>query len=117
MRGAQLAGWATGAGPYRLRIDGGEPLSIPPPTPTPAHEWPLQFSLPSHCCDGAVHHFALEKGPADGEWHTLDESLDLVPHQLTPWPALLAHSRPPFPDQLAPLAREGFLYVQTAVST
>ena len=106
VRGVQLAGWATGAGPYRLRIDGGEPLSIPPPTPTPAHEWPLQFSLPSHCCDGAVHHFALEQGQIDGEWHTLDESLDLVPHQLTPWPALLAHSRPPFPDQLAPLARE-----------
>jgi GT2 family glycosyltransferase len=102
VRGPYLAGWAIGAGPYRLRIDGGEPIPIQPPSPLPAHEWPLQLELPRQHCDGAIHHFQLEN--ANGE--PLDQSLDLVPQQLTPWPALLQHSRPPFPDHLAPLARE-----------
>ena len=113
VRGAYLAGWATGAGPYRLCIDGGDPWPLTPPTPPPAHEWPLQFTLPAQCCDGAVHHFDLQQQQADGQWRSLDETLDVVPHQLTPWPALLAHARPPFPDQLSPLARERQCSLQT----
>ena len=106
VRGPYLAGWAIGAGPYRLRIDAGEPLVIEPPNPLPQHEWPLQLRLPSSCCDGGIHHFSLEQADATGVWQQLDESLDLVPAQLTPWPALLAHARPPFPDHLSPLATE-----------
>ena len=106
VRGPYLAGWAIGAGPYRLRIDDGEPIAIEPPQPLPSHEWPLQLRLPVDVCDGAVHHFALEQQDRSGSWVLLDESLDLAAPQLTPWPALLAHARPPFPDHLGPLARE-----------
>ena len=101
VRGALLVGWAIGAGPYQLRIDGGTAIPIAPPDPLPASEWPLQIQLPAGCCDGRAHHFQLEK---NGQ--AIDESFDLVPAQLTPWAALQAHSRPPFPDQLSPLARE-----------
>jgi GT2 family glycosyltransferase len=106
VRGPYLAGWAIGAGPYRLVIDGTEPLMIEPPDPMPPYEWPLNLRLPAERCDGAVHHFSLEQQAPDREWIRLDESLDLVPVQLTPWPALLAHARPPFPNHLSPLARE-----------
>jgi len=51
VRGAYLAGWATGAGPYRICIDGGKPWSLTPPTSPQAHEWPLQFTLPAQCCE------------------------------------------------------------------
>ena len=92
VRGAYLAGWATGSGPYRLSIDGGDPWPLTPPTSPPAHEWPLQFTLPAHCCDGSVHHFDIQQQQADGQWRSLDETLDIVPHQLTPgrpcWPTL-----------------------------
>ena len=102
VRGPFLAGWAIGAGPYQLRIDGGEPLALHPPEPLPSHEWPLNLPLPRECCDGEIHHFSLERG--DGS--RLDESFDVVLAQLTPWDALQQHGRPPFPDQLSPLARE-----------
>ena len=46
VRGPFLAGWAIGAGPYQLRIDGGEPLALHPPEPLPSHEWPLNLPLP-----------------------------------------------------------------------
>ena len=101
VHGPLLAGWAIGSGPYQLRIDGADPISIPTPDPLPKHEWPLQLRLPASCCDGSVHHFQLEK---DGS--PIDESFDLVPAQLTPWSALQVHGRPPFPDHLGPLARE-----------
>ena len=106
VRGPFLAGWAIGAGPYRLCIDAGDPIAISPPAPLPSHEWPLQVRLPADVCDGAVHHFSLQQQNPSGEWIQIDESLDLAAAQLTPWPALLAHARPPFPDHLAPLARE-----------
>jgi GT2 family glycosyltransferase len=53
-----------------------------------------------------VHHFSLQQQTPSGEWQQLDERLDLAAPQLTPWPALLAHARPPFPDHLSPLALE-----------
>jgi GT2 family glycosyltransferase len=99
--GSLMAGWAIGGGPYQLRIDGGEPMAISPPEPMPQHEWPLQLRLPNGYCDGRIHHFQLEK---DGK--QIDESFDLVAAQLTPWGALQAHGRPPFPGHLAPLALE-----------
>jgi GT2 family glycosyltransferase len=106
VRGAFLAGWATGRSPYRLKIDDREPIAIDAPEPLPPHEWPLQVRLPVEVCDGCVHHFQLEQQNGARQWIQLDESLDLVPAQLTPWPALLAHARPPFPDHIGPLARE-----------
>ncbi len=103
LRGHQLCGWASGSGPLQLRIDGGDnPLPLPQPDPLPRGEWPIQLDLPSGVCDGCVHHLQLET--ADGE--LIDERLELVPFQLTPWPALLQHGQAPFPDQLSPLARE-----------
>jgi GT2 family glycosyltransferase len=113
VRGPYLAGWAIGRGPYRLCVDGGEAIAIEPPDPLPPHEWPLNLRLPPALCDGAVHHFSLEQQTTSGAWQQLDESLDLAATQLTPWPALLAHARPPFPDHLSPLAREHQRSLQT----
>jgi hypothetical protein len=61
VRGAYLAGWAIGRGPYRLIVDAGDPLTIDPPEPLPPHEWPLNLRLPPGLCDGAVHHFSLQQ--------------------------------------------------------
>ena len=106
VRGPYLAGWAIGGGPYRLVVDAADPIAIEPPDPLPPHEWPLNLRLPPAVCDGAVHHFSLQQQASSGDWQQLDESLDLASPQLTPWPALLAHARPPFPDHLSPLATE-----------
>lgn len=106
VRGALLAGWAIGAGPFRLCIDSGDPILIEPPDPLPDHEWPLQLPLPKSCFDAGIHHFSLEQQSSNGDWLQLDESLEIIPSQLTSWPALLAHARPPFPDYLSPLATE-----------
>jgi len=101
--GHQLRGWASGNAPLQLRLDGGDnPLPLAPPDTAPRGEWPIQLDLPTAVCDGCVHHLQLET--ADGE--AIDERLELVPFQLTPWPALLQHGQAPFPDQLSPLARE-----------
>ena len=103
LEGHQLRGWATGTTPLQLRIDGGEPvLPIPAPEAPPRGEWPFQLELPPGVCDGAMHHLQLET--AAGE--AIDERLELLPFQLTPWAALLEHGQPPFPDHLSPLARE-----------
>lgn len=97
VRGALLAGWAIGAGPFRLCIDSGDPILIEPPDPLPDHEWPLQLPLPKSCFDAGIHHFSLEQQSSNGDWLQLDESLEIIPSQLTSWPALLAHARPHFP--------------------
>jgi GT2 family glycosyltransferase len=103
LHGHQLRGWASGPSPLQLRLDGGAvPLPIQPPDPLPAGEWLFQLDLPASACDGAVHHLQLES--AAGE--PIHERLELVPFQLTPWPALLQHGQAPFPDHLSPLARE-----------
>lgn len=106
VRGPYLHGWAMGSGPYRICIDDAEAVPVQAPEAVPAHEWPFQIQLPTHCSDGSVHHFRLEEQLQDGTWSACDESIDLVAAQLTPWPALLTHARPPFPDHLGPLARE-----------
>ncbi len=112
LQGTVLLGWALGQGALQLRIDGGEPYPIQPPEPLPEGEWPFQLALPSSVCDGAIHHLEL----ADADGACIVESFELVPHQLTPWPALLEHSRPPFPDHLSPLAREHYRSLHTWLS-
>jgi GT2 family glycosyltransferase len=104
LEGHQLRGWASGATPLQVRIDGqAEPLlPITPPDPLPRGEWPFQLELPLSFCDGAAHLLQLETEAGEA----IDERLELLPFQLTPWPALLEHSCAPFPDQLSPLARE-----------
>ena len=106
VRGPYLAGWAIGRGPYRLIVDAGDPIAIEPPDPLPPQEWPLNLRLPPALYDGAVHHFSLQQQAPGGDWQQLDETLDLAAPQLTTWPALLVHARPPFPDHLSPLATE-----------
>lgn len=106
VRGAFLAGWAIGPGPYRITIDNCDPIPLTPPKPLPTHEWPIQLTLPLNFCDGNIHYFSLQRQTIEGDWLQLDESFDLVPLQLTPWPALLTHAHPPFPDYLSPLAKE-----------
>lgn len=103
LEGHQLRGWGSGSTPLQLRLDNGAAvLPIAPPEPLPQGEWPFQQELPASLCDGAVHLMQLETQAGE----TIDERLELVPYQLTPWAALLEHSSPPFPDHLAPLARE-----------
>jgi GT2 family glycosyltransferase len=60
------------------------------------------MELPAALCDGGAHLLQLETNSGE----PIDERLELLPFQLTPWPALLEHSSAPFPDQLSPLARE-----------
>jgi len=102
LAGHEVRGWASGSTPLQLRLDEDDTLPIPPPDPLPAGEWPIQLPLPPACCDGRFHLLQLET--AEGE--PIDERLELVPFQLTPWPALLEHGQAPFPGHLSPLARE-----------
>ena len=102
LEGLQVRGWATGTAPLQLRIDGGPAQTICPPDTLPPGEWPFELALPTELCDAGLHHLQLETEAGE----PIDERLELVPFQLTPWPALLEHSRPPFPDHLSPLARE-----------
>jgi len=112
LEGTVATGWALGAEPVQLRVDHGDPLTIEPPQPPPGLDWPFRLPLPAHVCDGNAHHLQLET--AAGE--RLDESFELVPFQLTPWGALQEHGRPPFPDQLSPLAREHYRSLHTWLS-
>jgi GT2 family glycosyltransferase len=103
LQGHQLRGWASGASPLQLRIDAApHPQPLLPPDPLPGGEWPFQLELPAAVCDGSVHHLQLESEAGE----PIHERLELVPFQLTPWPALLQHGQAPFPDHLSPLARE-----------
>jgi len=102
LEGHQLRGWASGDLGLQLRCDGAISLPITPPDPLPPGEWPIELALPTSLCDGGIHHLRLETG----EGELIDERLELVPFQLTPWAALLAHGQAPFPSQLSPLARE-----------
>ncbi|MFO0016279.1 MAG: glycosyltransferase [Synechococcaceae cyanobacterium] len=99
-----VIGWGYGQQALRLRYDGGEPLAVPLPEAEAESEgaWPFELALPAALCDGAIHHLQLETEAGE----LIDERLELLPFQLTPWPALLEHSQVPFPDQLSPLARE-----------
>ncbi|SBO44338.1 glycosyltransferase [Cyanobium sp. NIES-981] len=102
LEGLDVRGWASGSEQLQLRIDRGAPLPITPPEPLPAGEWPFQIPLAASLCDGNLHHLALETTAGE----LVDERLEILPFQLTPWSVLLEHSRPPFPDHLSPLAAE-----------
>ncbi|WP_231605192.1 glycosyltransferase [Synechococcus sp. CBW1006] len=108
-QGGLLAGWGQGPEPLQLRLDGAIGLPLPAPETPTAAAWPFQLELPRHVCDGRVHHLQLEN--AAGE--VLDQRFELLPFQLTSWDALQVHCRPPFPDQLAPLARERYRSLHT----
>ncbi|MEB3362240.1 MAG: glycosyltransferase [Synechococcaceae cyanobacterium] len=100
--GHVLSGWGCGERPLRLRLDGGEPLAVPPTEVGSQGAWAFELALPAALCDGAIHHLRLETDAGE----LIDERLELLPFHLTPWPALLEHSQAPFPDQISPLARE-----------
>ena len=59
-------------------------------------------ALPAEICDGCSHLLELR----DVQGTCLDARLELTPFELTPWPALLEHGPPPFPDHLHPLVLE-----------
>ena len=102
LEGHQVRGWACGAQPLQLRLEDGTSLPITPPDPLPQGEWPIEVPLPPANCDGRIQLLRLET--TGGE--LIDERLELVPFQLTPWAALLEHGQAPFPAHLSPLARE-----------
>ena len=105
----RLQGWGHGAETLQLRLDGTVRLSVTPPDPLPDGPWRFEALLPDDLCDGGVHHLQLET--VSGQ--VLDQRYDLVPFQLTPWAALQQHARPPFPDELSPLARERYRSLRT----
>ncbi len=104
-----LHGWGRGPEPLLLRLDGSTTLPITPPEPLPEGPWPFQQLLPTALADGSIHHLQLETGAG----LVLDQRFELLPFHLTPWAALQQHARPPFPDELSPLARERYRSLRT----
>jgi hypothetical protein len=109
LQGVFLEGWLAEAAPVELVIDGGEPIALLPPDTGSPGRWSLTTRLPASCCDGRVHHLLLR----DASGASIDESLELVPFQLTPWAALQQFSSPPFPEPLGPLAAERYRSLST----
>ena len=109
LQGVFLEGWLAEAAPVELVIDGGEPIALLPPDSGSPGRWSFSTRLPVSCCDGRVHHLLLRE--ASGA--SIDESLELVPFQLTPWAALQQFSSPPFPEPLGPLAAERYRSLTT----
>ncbi|KEF41546.1 MAG: glycosyltransferase [Cyanobium sp. CACIAM 14] len=109
LQAPQLEGWGRGGEPLVLRLDGTTSLTIDPPEPLPDGPWPFRLILPAALADGRVHHLQLET--TGGQ--VLDQRYDLLPFYLTPWAALQQHARPPFPDELSPLARERYRSLRT----
>ncbi len=104
-----LHGWGRGPEPLLLRLDGRTTLPITPPEPLPEEPWPFQLLLPTALTDGSLHHLQLETSAGQ----VLDQRFELMPFHLTPWAALQQHARPPFPDELSPLARERYRSLRT----
>ncbi|MBD2550671.1 glycosyltransferase [Microcystis elabens FACHB-917] len=104
-----LHGWSRGNEPLLLRLDGTTVLPVAPPDPQPDGPWRFQQALPTALADGAIHHLQLETDTG----LVLDERFELLPFHLTPWAALQHHARPPFPDELSPLARERYRSLRT----
>jgi GT2 family glycosyltransferase len=109
LQGVFLEGWLAEPAPVELVIDGGEPIVLPPPDSDSPGRWSFTTRLPASCCDGRVHHLLLR----DSSGASIDESLELVPFQLTPWAALQQFSSPPFPEPLGPLAAERYRSLTT----
>lgn len=97
LEGSQVYGWGEPGSDLHLRIDGRPGLQL--------HSDPrgqLHAALPAESCDGRPHHLELR----NSRGQSLDERIVFTPFQLTPWPALLEHGPPPFPDHLHPLVVE-----------
>ncbi|AFY28318.1 putative glycosyltransferase [Cyanobium gracile PCC 6307] len=109
LQAPQLQGWGRGPEPLVVRLDGTTTQPIAPPVALPEGPWPFQLILPATLADGRVHHLQLET--TGGQ--VLDQRFDLLPFHLTPWAALQQHARPPFPDELSPLARERYRSLRT----
>ncbi|MFO8238115.1 MAG: glycosyltransferase [Prochlorococcaceae cyanobacterium] len=97
LQGPVLSGWAPADLELELHLDG-NPIG---PVCSDARSQ-FCFPLSPACCDGRPHHFSLWDG--SGTCHA--ESIEITSFQITPWPALLEHSRSPLPHHLNPLARE-----------
>lgn len=97
LSGPFVVGWAPPGQELELRLDG-----VPAGRASARPDGQFHLPLPAASCDGRPHHLAIH----DGEGVLRAESLEITPFQLTPWSALQDHGRPPFPDQLNPLARE-----------
>ncbi|MBM5799585.1 MAG: glycosyltransferase family 2 protein, partial [Cyanobacteria bacterium K_DeepCast_35m_m2_023] len=97
LAGPLVHGWAEPGRVLELLLDGQACLALRADA-----QGQLHGVLPAEACDGRPHQLELR----DGRGCSLDERIVMTPFQLTPWPALLEHSRPPFPDQLHPLVLE-----------
>lgn len=104
LEGPWIQGWALPDASLQLLLDGGKAQSL-----QVDGQGRFQQSLPAAFCDGCPHHLELQS--KDGT--VLDARIELTPLVLTPWPALLEHGPPPFPDQLQPLVREHYRSLST----
>jgi len=104
LEGPWIQGWALPAASLRLWLDGRMTLMV-----QADGQGLFQQNLPAEFCDGCPHHVELRSG--DGT--VLDARIELTPLVLTPWPVLLEHGPPPFPDQLQPLVREQYRSLST----
>ena len=102
--GPLIHGWGDPLSRLSLLIDGRPGLQL-----LSDGHGRVQGVIPPELCDGRPHHLELR----DEQGRHLDERIACTPFQLTPWPALLEHSRPPFPDHLHPLALEQYRSLST----
>jgi len=105
--GPLIHGWGDPLSRLALLIDGRPGLQL-----LSDGHGRVQGVIPPELCDGRPHHLELR----DEQGRHLDERIAFTPFQLTPWPALLEHSRPPFPDHLHPLAVEQYRSLSTWLS-
>ena len=97
LEGPMVYGWGEADSDLELLLDGHPCLQL--------HSdglGRLQGTLPGDACDGRPHYLELRNDSG----RSLDERIVFTPFQLTPWPALLEHGPPPFPDHLHPLVLE-----------
>jgi GT2 family glycosyltransferase len=97
LEGPLVHGWGTPLTTLNLLLDGQPCLELGSDT-----QGRICGVLPAAACDGRPHQLELR----DVQGHSLDQRISFTPFQITPWPALLAQSCPPFPDHLHPLAME-----------
>ena len=92
--GPLVYGWAEPGNRLELRLDDKPCLELRADALGQLHGL-----LPAEACDGRPHLLELR----DARGGDVDERIVCTPFALTPWTALLEHSRPPFPDHLHPL--------------
>ena len=97
LEGPLLYGWGKPDSGLELLVDGQFCLQL-----QSDERGQIHGLLPPDTCDGRPHHLELR----DDQGHSLDERIVFTPFQLTPWPALLEHGPPRFPDHLHPMVLE-----------